>query len=410
MSRLLHRIEVVLRKAKAGLLPITVLGLLSVGTSAQNYNALYAFTGGADGALPYDTLTLDAAGNLYGTTSAGGSADSPDGNGTVFRLSRTQSGWRYSVLYTFQGGEADGAHPYGGVIFGPDGALYGTTYSGGGIGCGYGCGTVFRLTAPPATCASTRCSWKETIVYRFSGPDGNYPGWGDLLSDQSGAVYGTTTAGGPGGCGIAYKLTNVGGSWTETILHSFADGNGFDCAPYSGLTPDRSGNLYGTTLGGDIGRGSVYELSCSESGCAYQTLYDFPNGGQLVAGVGIDADGNLYGGTIAGGYQGGAELFQLASGSWTFSLLHALGCCQKLYGTPALDEAGNVYGALLFSDGSGQIFTIPALGNFQVLHTFSGNDGNYPYGGVAIDSNRNLYGTTYSGGLRGGGVIWELAH
>ncbi|HEY1731635.1 MAG TPA: choice-of-anchor tandem repeat GloVer-containing protein, partial [Terriglobales bacterium] len=355
---------------------IGVVALLGTAMQAQTFTVLYNFTASWDGALPHDGLTLDAAGNLYGTASGGGSGIGQAGNGTVFRLSHTQSGWRYTLLYTFLGG-SDGAVPYAGVVFGPDGALYGTTYSGGGSGCGgVGCGTVFRLTAPTAVCKTTRCPWLETTLYRFSGPDGALPGFGNLLFDQAGAIYGTTGYGGSG-CGTVYKLTKLAGIWTESLAYSF--GNGIECYPFSGLTADQAGNLYGTTFG--EGPGSVYKLSCSVSDCTYETLFDFPNGGQPFGGVAIDQRGNLYGGTLQGGYQGGSMLFELAQGTWNFSLLQTLGCCWRVYDTPTLDDHGTVYGTLAGSSAPGEVFAITSGNAFSVLHSFTGDDGYTPYGG-----------------------------
>src|SRR5215472_5080228 len=121
--------------------------LLSSMVAAQTYTVIHDFTGGGDGEAPYTGLTIDAAGNLYGTTVAGGN----NGSGVIFKLKRGGSGWQLTPIYTFTGG-ADGASPQGRVAIAADGTLYGTTSAGGGpMGCGGpGCGTVFRLR-PPAT-------------------------------------------------------------------------------------------------------------------------------------------------------------------------------------------------------------------------------------------------------------------
>ena len=143
---------------------------------AETFNVLYTFTGQQnDGANPYAGLTMDAGGSLYGTTFAGGSY----GQGTVFELRHSGSNWIMMTLYSFQGGN-DGAQPRARVIFGPDGALYGTTFNGGGTGCGgKGCGTVFSLRAP---------IWKESVLYRFTGgTDGGLP-LGDLVFDTQGSI------------------------------------------------------------------------------------------------------------------------------------------------------------------------------------------------------------------------------
>src|SRR5579863_561468 len=146
-------------------LVIVLSAALSQSTQAQTYQVLHTFTGGLDGQVPFSGLTLDRGGNLYGTASQGGdlTCDAPFGCGTAYRLKPTGSNWTFSPLYNFTGG-TDGNGPESRVIFGPDGALYGTTDTGGGSGCGgIGCGTVFKLQPPATFCHSVFCSWTETV-------------------------------------------------------------------------------------------------------------------------------------------------------------------------------------------------------------------------------------------------------
>lgn len=153
---------------------------------------LYSFTGGADGADPYQEggLKFDAAGNLYGTTKDGGAF----GRGTVFELSpATGGGWTETVLHSFKG--FDGKGPRSNVIFDATGNLYGETYYGGT----HGLGTVFKLS--PAAGGT----WTETVLYNFSGPDGSYP-WQSLTFDAAGNLYGTTDKGGTFGYGTVFEL------------------------------------------------------------------------------------------------------------------------------------------------------------------------------------------------------------
>src|ERR1035438_1733162 len=125
-------------------------------TQAQTLTVLHNFTGGGDGSTPYAGLSMDRAGNLYGTTSAG--------NSSVFRLSHAGSGWILTSLYTFKGG-SDGSTPYSRVIIGPDGILYGTTSAGGGAGCNPdGCGIVYNLRPPITSCKTALCPWIETVL------------------------------------------------------------------------------------------------------------------------------------------------------------------------------------------------------------------------------------------------------
>jgi hypothetical protein len=155
-----------------------------------------------------------------------------------------------TVLYSFTGG-SDGATPFAGLISDDNGALYSTTYNGGGSGnCFLGCGTVFKLTPP----SKGQTAWTETVLYRFTGgSDGAAPLAG-LIADESGALYGTALLGGnsnaryPNGAGTVFKLTPPGTShtaWTETVLYSFCSqpscSDGYE--PLAGLIADKQGAL-----------------------------------------------------------------------------------------------------------------------------------------------------------------------
>jgi hypothetical protein len=212
------------------------------------FNLLHSFTGGTDGGFPYAGVTMDKAGKLYGTTSSGGT-----GNGTAFRLSYRGSGWVFTPVYSFQGG-SDGSSPEAKVTLGPDGALYGTTYEGGGSGCGgSGCGTIFSLRPSSRACKAALCPWTETVLYSFSGgPDGANP-LAEVIFDQAGNLYGTTAAGGLGG-GTVFELIHRGSGWTKQVLYNFMGGTD-GRYPAAGLIFDQMGNLWGTTVnGGSLGQ------------------------------------------------------------------------------------------------------------------------------------------------------------
>jgi uncharacterized repeat protein (TIGR03803 family) len=244
----------------------------------------------------------------------------PPGCGTVFELTPTVSGnWAERRLHDFSNDGQDGTDPYGGLSFDASGNLYGTTSLGGSGYClggqiqhDVGCGTVFELTPTVSR------GWAENILYNFTGNDvdGQNPNAGVIL-DAGGNLYGTTFFGGAGGlclndiadCGIVYELSpSVGGPWTETVLHSFSlsytDGEN----PSGPLIFDASGNLYGTTYaGGAYGfSGTVFELTPAAGGTWNEAiLHSFGNpltdGHYPNAGVIFDAAGNLYGTTAAGG-------------------------------------------------------------------------------------------------------------
>jgi uncharacterized repeat protein (TIGR03803 family) len=275
---------------------------------------LYTFTDGSDGALPNGGLTLDSNGNIYGTTSQGGSGVCRQnyynvGCGTVFELSPSYHGWSFWLLYTFTGG-SDGGTPLGGVVSDHAGNLYGSTSIGGGSGCNGGCGTVFELSPVSGG------KWNEATIYSFAGEpsDGSYPA-AALILDTSGNLYGTTAFGGVNDAGgTVFEVTPSG---KESVLYSFtggADGN----YPVASLTFDTSGRLYGTTsYGGDSGCwrgcGTVFRLTQTGGNWSESTLYDFigRDGGLSVAGVVLDAAGNVYGTTEQGGPEGNGIFFEI---------------------------------------------------------------------------------------------------
>jgi uncharacterized repeat protein (TIGR03803 family) len=384
---------------------------------AQTFTVIRNFTGGADGAAPTAGLTIDRAGNLYGTASV-----SPNGDGVVFRLSRRNSGWILTPLYSFQGGH-DGSVPYGGVSIAADGNLYGTTYAG-----GLGYGTVFKLQPSPVVCVTALCPWTETVLYRFAGgDDGANPLYGNLVFDQTGSVYGTTSNGGSSRGGTVYKVTHSGGGWTESVLYSFAGlTDGLD--PVSGVIFDQSGNLYGATVQGGAYflYGTIYELTSSGTGWMENILYSFSggtDGGNPYGSPIFGMSGNLYGTAWFGGSNDGGTVYQLtpANGTWDFGLVFSLQGEGNggPTGSLTMDALGNLYGTT-FSDGvygSGSVFKLtPTDGGwtYTSLHDFTaGDDGAGPWGGVAFDASGNMYGTTSSGGGAGCGgigcgVVWEI--
>jgi uncharacterized repeat protein (TIGR03803 family) len=387
------------------------LALLFQVAAAQTYTVIHNFTG-PDGATPYGTLTMDRAGNLYGTTYAGGNGCDGNGCGTVFKLTRKNSGWILTLLYTFQGGD-DGAIPLAGITIGPDGSLYGTTSAGGGTSCSNfgvpGCGTVFNLKPPVTFCRTVMCPWTETVLYRFTGGgDGAYPGYGKVVFDQAGNLYGTTQGDDNSIQATAFKLSRAVSGWTESLVYNFGL-----VLVGSGMIFDNAGNLYGTTADGGSGGGTVYELTPSGSAWTQTTLYQFPFQGvnDPLGGVAFDQAGNLYGTTFAGGT---AYRLALSDGAWTYSLLFNLNTYNGSFSPPALDADGNVYGVIYFPS---MVFKLaPISGGWieTTLYDFLGGSP-LPVGGVVLDGNGNVYGTTTDGGTgscNGGvgcGVVFEIA-
>jgi uncharacterized repeat protein (TIGR03803 family) len=389
------------RIGQAFLLLTAVLGLLFITLQparAQTLTTLYSFTGGADGRNPYfGDLVLDANGNLYGTTFAGG-AD--PGLGVVFEV--TPAGVE-KVLYTFN--SVGGCSPYAGLVRGAKGNLYGTTGA-----CGaYGYGTVFEVTKNGA----------ETVLYSFTGGgDGGQPIAG-LVRDTVGNLYGTTNEGGALGCfglgcGTVFEVTPAG---KETVLHAFtggADGEN----PVAGLVRDAKGNLYGTTgQGGALCCGTLFEVTPSDT---ETVLFNFnyadgsgPGPNRLVR-----AGGNFYGTTSAGGTSGNGTVFEVTSKGTERVLYSFTGAADGAapYGGVIRDATGNLYGTTFQGAGlgcndygCGTVFELTPAGQFKVLHTFTGGgDGGNPAAGLVKDMAGNLYGSTYGGGAYGYGTIFKL--
>jgi uncharacterized repeat protein (TIGR03803 family) len=386
---------------------------------AQTFSVIHNFTGDADGDNPFAGLTIDRAGNMEGTSAGGGSKNA----GAVYKLMHSGAGWTVNSLYVFQG-SPDGQTPESRVIIGPDGNLYGTTFRGGSGNCsdGPGCGIVYRLNPPPTFCRSVLCPWEETILYRFTGgADGGQPGFGDLLFDSAGNIYGTTTAGGAFNDGVVFKLIKSNGSWMESVLYSFTGGQDGG-SPYGGLTFDPAGNLFGTTPGGGAYQGgTVYELTPSGFGWTEHTLHSLQpatEGSYSTAGLIFDGAGNLYGTAQGSGPNNGGTVFEMmpSGGSWNFTLLYALTGLNG-GGGPAsaltMDQSGNLYdtreGWIDGNDG-GSVFELSRSAggwSYTLLHQFEFNEGAAPIGGVSIGANGTLYGTA-SLGSTSPGTVWQI--
>ncbi|HEY1660765.1 MAG TPA: choice-of-anchor tandem repeat GloVer-containing protein [Candidatus Sulfotelmatobacter sp.] len=397
-SALVRRAPALFFALMAGVLFLTGL---SRPAESQTYNVIHNFTGkGGDGANPYGGPVLDRSGNLCGTTYVGGKYN----DGSVYVLSPAAgSSWKYTSLYSFNY-EFGGFTPGFGTLAIRDGAVYGTTESGGTFG------VAFRV-GPSAK------GIQETVVHNFgNGTDGAEP-TGGVVFDAAGNFYGTTLLGGTLGNGAVFEANPSG---AERVIYSFMGGSDA-VSPAAGVTLDADGNLYGTSsFGGDEGVGAIYKLSHSTSGWTESVLYSFQglNDGEYpVAGVILDKAGNMYGGTFSGGANGGGTVYELSpSGeSWTLTTLYSFtGAFGGPYNKLAFGPGGILYGATN-SDGTyghGSVFKLtPSDGNwtFTDLYDFQGNlDGGLIYGSVAVDANGNVFGTTDEGGSTNQGVIFEI--
>jgi hypothetical protein len=310
-------------------------------TELTLYSFRGSYNGASDGSGPSGTVVLtfpsSRNGKIYGTTQSGGRF----GGGTIYELSRPAlagSPWTETILYDF----SQGVEPVNGLIAGPQGRLYGTTLLGGR----YSAGTVFELL-PPAQLGG---AWTDKVLYNFNNlstvPQGLPTG---VILDASGSLYGATSFTSGNNAGVVYQLTPpLGGSgpWTENVLYAFSGNNEEGIEPSGGLVFDSAGALYGVTLeGGQTGAsGTVYQLAppAVQGGSWTQSVIHsffpgFGDGGNPVAALAFDGAGALYGVTLAGGtdscgivYYGCGTAFKVSppstqGGSWTEQVLHSFG-------------------------------------------------------------------------------------
>jgi uncharacterized repeat protein (TIGR03803 family) len=269
----------------------TVFELTPNGTS-WTQTILYSFMAGDDGAHPQSGLIMDAAGNLYGTTSLGG----PNNTGTVFELSRSGDTWTEKIIYAIPSNDSIGM--YAGLAMDGAGNLYGASGA-----------TVFELSP------NGNGGWNPSILATFS-PSGKGPfdAEGTLVLDQAGNLYGTSAWGGANNLGTVYKLTHKNGSWQESVLYSFPANRAQGSHPWGGVVLDAAGNIYGTAMTGGLNStycqltcGTVFELSPVGGSYEEKTLAEFNyiDGSTPMASLVLDSAGKLYGTTFAGGALGG---------------------------------------------------------------------------------------------------------
>jgi len=419
----------------AAILTLTLTLMLVPGAQATGRKMIYQFKGGADGSMPQEGAVLDSAGNLYGTTFyGGGSGCGGQGCGTVFKLSPNPDGsWSESVLYAFQDNNGG---PAATLIFDGAGNLYGTTY-----GVQWAWGSVFKLAPNPDG------SWAESAVWIPRTNDDGYGFNASLTLDKAGNLYGTTEWGGGGppySGGVVFRLVpNPDGSWTYSKLHAF-QGNPDGRLPIdNGVVFDEAGNLYGqTAYGGNIDAGIVYKLSPNPDGSWTETvLHSFAAGtdgenpdSTLIFGP----DAALYGTTYRGGndgcydprYQDGTGcglIFRMvpkSDGSWTEQIVHrftgADGGNPK--GSVIFDAAGSLYGTTFHAGDMSCGTELPPLGCgtvFKLARTPGGlfkmkviaahnHPNSHPIGALVLDKAENIYGVTQGDGVKTFGSVFEI--
>lgn len=356
---------------------------------------------------PYGDLVLGSDGNLYGTTQYGGSGSW----GTVFKVSTAGD---LTILANFT--STTGGVPYGGLTLGSDGNFYGTTSF---LGAG-SCGTVFKMSAEGALTAIysfTRGAWDGGA---YTNADGGDP-YAGLALGPDGCFYGATTDRGPNRTGTLFKITTSG---ALTTLYAFDPLTGTPSTnvsganPYGRLTLAKDGCFYGTTyLGGPKGNGTAFRLTTNGQ---FTLLANFAgaNGNGPEAALIVGPEDKLYGTTVNGGIYGNAgTIFSLT----TNGLLTTLLSCN--YNTPEAPEAsvvlgpdGNLYGTMTASSGleaggRGAVFRLTTNGVLTTLANFYQTNGFKPEAGLTLGTDGYFYGTTYAGGnedLNAAGCIYRL--
>jgi uncharacterized repeat protein (TIGR03803 family) len=260
---------------------------------------IHAFTGGDDGSGPGARVTVDRSGNVYGMTPTAGA----NGLGTIYKIHPHRGAWEFQVIHTFTGG-ADGSSGSAGRMVLRHGRLFGAATTGGN----YASGVVFELTPTPVG------EWDFRTLYSFRGqPDGSFP-YGALLHTASGKVYGTTYYGGMNGIGTVYELSpRPVGEWDERVLYSFQTGNDGN-SPISNLVFDQAGNLFGTTSEGGSGSGTIFKLApIGGDQWVENVAHPFegpPDGAFPYNGMVVDRMGHYYGATVHGGQDGEGAVYE----------------------------------------------------------------------------------------------------
>jgi uncharacterized repeat protein (TIGR03803 family) len=399
----------------------TVTATDTVGASAsQNYTvvinppvsvgvtALVSFAG-ANGATPAGDL-LKINNDIFGTTSSGGPpSTSGPSLGTVFEYQ--ESTGTLMTLAAFTG--PNGAEPGGGLVADPNGNLYGTTVAGGASGNG----AFFEIPYNP----TTGMYQPLMLCASFNGTSNGGNPYGTLAMDSSGNFYGTTSAGGANGLGTVFELMQTSPDvWSIVTLASFDGTHG--AVPLAGVTL-MNRNVYGTTSqGGTSGEGTVFLVPFTTAG-SYGPLttiasFNDTNGSDPQAALTADANGDLFGTTLAGGTNEAGTVFEVPNGSGSIDTLVSFDITHGAYpvGDLTLDSNGNLFGTTAFggpsSDGGVfecKKFTSPASPSAAIwLASFNGPNGANPSAGVIEHCDGNLFGTTFAGGAAGGGTVFKV--
>ena len=276
-----------------------------------------------DGAYPLAGLIADSQGNLYGAAAGGGGGDcSNAGCGMVFELAPASGGTWTEKVLYVFEGTSDGGDPLTNLLIDGKGNLYGCVTDGGANNLG----GLYKLTPAPGG------TWTESLVFSFAEQTGFVPG-SQIVADTHGNIFLTLQYLGPGLSGTVFELSpQSNGTWSGTVIYAFSGENGDGDQPYGGVILDHGGNVYGTTgYGGAYRSGTVYQLTPNGQGAWTENiLYNFmdnQDGGFPESPLTIDGSGNLYGTTLGGGsnFRGVAFELSQSGGKWSESVLHDFG-------------------------------------------------------------------------------------
>jgi len=369
--------------------------MLNAGAAAASgETVLYSFTDGADGGCPFAGVTEDSAGNFYGATQLGAAANL----GAIFKLSKKGV---LTPLHAFTGG-ADGGIPQGTPIL-HDNVLFGTSQGSVEKGSKVAGGAIYAVTTTGTE--TTLATLTEAVGKKF----GEGPSAGLLRVGTE--YFGVAEFAGDNGTGsgTVFKIDAAG---QIRLLHVFAGGSD-GAFPFGTLVADTSGNMYGTTYGGGANDdGTIFKVTPRGDETVLYSFGGGTDGSEPIGGLVFDAQGNLYGTTLAGGTYNNGTVFELPAG----------GTEKVLYAFLGGFDGASPYGTLVFNGGqligttsagggddAGTVFTLMPGGVDHVIYSFTGGaDGMSPYGGLMMTKAGDYIGTTCAGGVNGYGTVFEI--
>lgn len=417
-------------------LAVLATAVLSFATpaAATTYQGLHGFCAQqscADGSQPRATLASDGAGNYFGTTTTGGAYQ----GGTVFRMSFDGSHWKYTRLHSFcrRPDCTDGYFPENSVIVATNGDLYGLTSAGGPTNRG----TLYRLSLVSGRwvfkvlhnfCSHTDCTDGADPLYSGLAYQGQQSG---ALYDGTAPFYGTVNKGGAKDEGAVFSFTPDAGNGHYEVVYNFCrrteclDG----AEPVAGVSVDAMGRIYGTAQGGAMHVGALFKLEQVAGHWTESVVHDFCSdfdGTICHDGMNpgfpplIDANGDLTGTTAGDGEHDHGIIFKIAMGGAhpKFTKLHSfctLSHCNDgsaVFGGLTMDASGNLFGTTVqggFHD-CGTLFELSGAKHdqFATLLTFRPRSGAVPMSGLTLGPNGTLLGTLSAGGKTSGGVVYSI--